>query len=130
MPKTERQAEQLHTDKNYITARDRIGDSLARRVAQNSAFPYDDKATSACACKHNCISKNNCACKNDRADQPQVASRSWGLEGYPLASMYAPLQNWCELYDEDAGFHRGTIFKELDLPFVCGERKGGNCRGK
>ena len=108
----------MHTDKNYMTARDRIGDSLARRVAQNSAFPYDERVSSACACK-----------KIDAGTQREP-SRSWGLEGYPLASVYAPLQCWREIYDEDAGFHRGTIFKELDLPFVCGEKKGGNCRGK
>jgi len=60
----------------------------------------------------------------------QPTARSWGLEDYPLASVYAPLQVWRDIYDEDAGFHRGTIFKELDLPFVCGEKKGGNCRGK
>ena len=47
-----------------------------------------------------------------------------------MASVYAPLQIWRDIYDEDAGFHRGTIFKELDLPFVCGEKKGGGCRGK
>ena len=102
-----------------MTARDRISDSLARRVAQNSAFPYDEKVTSPCACK-----------KIGGIEAHKDPSRTWGLDGYPLASVYAPLQMWREIYDEDAGFHRGTIFKELDLPFVCGEKKGGNCRGK
>ena len=55
---------------------------------------------------------------------------SWGLVGYPLASVFAPLQNFAELYDLDTALTRGTIFKELDLPFVCGDSpRGGSCRG-
>ena len=48
-----------------------------------------------------------------------VAQRkSWGLTGYPLAMVYSPIQEWRELYDNDTGLSRGTIFKELDLPFM------------
>ena len=55
---------------------------------------------------------------------------SWGLVGYPLASVFAPLQNFTELYDIETALKRGTLFKELDLPFVCGDSpKGGSCRG-
>ena len=107
----------MHTDKNYSGARDRISDSLARRVTQGSTFPYEQRVASTCACR------------SGEAAHPEH-TRSWGLEGYPLSSVYAPLQAWRELYDEDAGFNRGTIFKELDLPFVCGDKKGGNCRGR
>ena len=55
--------------------------------------------------------------------------QTWGLSGYPLASVYAPLQSFSELYDLKTALDRGTIFRELDLPFVCGGMKGGNCRG-
>lgn len=41
----------------------------------------------------------------------------FGLKGYPLASVYAPLQSFDDLYELDNGFCAGTIFKELDLPF-------------
>ena len=54
---------------------------------------------------------------------------AFGLAGYPLASVYAPLQNFVELYDCETGFSRGTIFAELDLPFVCGGMSGGVDRG-
>lgn len=37
---------------------------------------------------------------------------------------YVAMQKWQELYEPEQGFHRGTIFGELDLPFV-GE---GACR--
>lgn len=37
---------------------------------------------------------------------------------------YVPLQKWEDLYEAEAGLGRGTIFAQLDLPFV-GE---GACR--
>ena len=39
-----------------------------------------------------------------------------------LAMAYVPWQNWQDLYDAEKGFHCGTIFKELNLPFL---GKGG-----
>jgi hypothetical protein len=38
-----------------------------------------------------------------------------------LAMAYVPWQKWRDLYPSDVGFDRGTIFKELDMPFI-GER--------
>ena len=42
----------------------------------------------------------------------------------PLAMAYVPWQCWCETYDPALGHDRGTIFPELDLPFLAG---GGDC---
>ena len=39
----------------------------------------------------------------------------------PLAMVYAPVQEWRELYDNETGHARGTIFKELDFPFWGGD---------
>lgn len=41
------------------------------------------------------------------------------LEDMPLAMAYVPYQQWRDLYSPNQGFNRGTIFKELDLPFTC-----------
>ena len=53
----------------------------------------------------------------------------WGLRDHPLAMVYSPIQEWRDLYDLETGFCRGTIFTELDLPFVgckgCGGVKNG-----
>ena len=38
----------------------------------------------------------------------------------PLASVYAPVQAWRELYDEETALCRGTLFKELEFPFLGG----------
>lgn len=55
---------------------------------------------------------------------------TWGLNGYPLAMAYAPLQNFEGLYDLDKALERGTIFSALDLPFEGRSiSKGGKCNG-
>ena len=56
--------------------------------------------------------KNDCA-KEDR------------IFGMPIAMAYVPWQKWCDLYDAEKGFAKGTIFQELDQPF---KGKGGCCR--
>ena len=38
----------------------------------------------------------------------------------PLAMVYSPEQEWRDLYDSEEGHKKGTIFKELDLPFLGG----------
>ncbi len=37
-----------------------------------------------------------------------------------LAMAYVPAQRWEALYEPEQGFHRGTIFRQLDLPFEGG----------
>lgn len=49
----------------------------------------------------------------------------WGLSSYPLASVYSPLQEFRQLYDEEKALERGTLFAELDLPF---EGEKGGCK--
>ena len=51
--------------------------------------------------------------ENDRDD---------ALEGMSIAMAYVPWQSWRHIYEAGKGFHRGTIFEELDLPF---KGKGG-----
>jgi len=43
---------------------------------------------------------------------------TWGVSDRPLAMVYAPLQVFGELYDKETALCKGTLFKELDLPFV------------
>lgn len=46
------------------------------------------------------------------------------LFGLPLAMAYVPWQHWYGTYKPSVGFDRGTIFPELDFPFLGG---GGDC---
>lgn len=41
----------------------------------------------------------------------------------PLAMAYVPFQRWCNTYEPAEALSRGTIFPELDLPFL----GGGGC---
>lgn len=43
-----------------------------------------------------------------------ASGSEWGLKGYPLAMVYAPLQNFVDIYEPEKGLCRGTIFAELD----------------
>ena len=43
----------------------------------------------------------------------------------PLAMAYVPWQRWTNLYELNTALLHGTIFPELDLPFMA---KGGACR--
>ena len=82
--------------------------------------------------------QNNCGCRQTTdygrysstqyVSRPQATpccDREDSLDGMPLAMAYVPWQRWRNLYDSNKGFHRGTIFQELDKPF-CG--KGGVCQ--
>ena len=42
-----------------------------------------------------------------------------------LGMAYVPDQEWREVYQADYGFSRGTIFAELDKPWLV----GGTCYG-
>ena len=71
----------------------------------------------------------------ERCEAPSCAIKeckreSWGLVGYPLAMVYAPVQCFKDVYDLDTALMQGTVFKELDLPFMgASVTKGGHCRG-
>lgn len=41
----------------------------------------------------------------------------------PLAMCYVPMQRWNTTYPLDKGLERGTIFPELDLPFIGGMKR-------
>jgi hypothetical protein len=42
----------------------------------------------------------------------------YGLRKASLAMAYVPYQKLDKLYDMNAGLKRGTLFPELDLPFI------------
>lgn len=81
---------------------------------------------------------NSCpTCENSGSYEREGCSsscdddRTWGLTGHPLASVYAPLQDFEEVYDLETALKQGTAFAKLDLPFTGDRRvsKGGSCRG-
>lgn len=105
----------MYNEPNFLTPRERINEELLRRA-------LNDTPT---------LQANAVVRPQENPNTHTTPNRSWGLEGYPLASVYAPLQEWKNVYETELGFSRGTIFKELDLPFLCGEKQsGGGCCGR
>ena len=43
------------------------------------------------------------------------------LNNRSLASVYAPAQQWRELYDDETALKKGTLFKDLEFPFLGGD---------
>ena len=60
-------------------------------------------------------------------DSCGISCTGWGLNAHPLAMVYSPCQPWSNVYDPELALQRGTVFKDLDLPFEAGHRKGGCC---
>ena len=107
----------MYNENEFMTPRERINDELLRRSVEDSpSVPRTN-------------TRLNCRGEENHSQFP--ARATWGLENYPLASVYSPIQQWRNLYEPEAALERGTLFKELDLPFVCGEaNRGGGCCGK
>ena len=55
-----------------------------------------------------------------RRTQNRVTDRCMSdpLSGMPLAMAYVPWQEWQNLYSAEKALCRGTIFEELDKPFL------------
>lgn len=54
----------------------------------------------------------------NRAAVGTGGSRGNGLTGIPLAMVYSPNQIWGAIYDPSLALQRGTLFPELDKPWV------------
>ena len=62
---------------------------------------------------------------------PQGSRYLSGMTGYPLAMAYVPWQRLDEMYTPETALERGTLYPELDKPFMgCTVMSGQNgvCR--
>ena len=46
------------------------------------------------------------------------AKEEFGSPCFPLGMAYVPIQRWKELYDPELALQRGTMFRQLDFPFI------------
>lgn len=44
------------------------------------------------------------------------------INSMPIGMAYVPMQVWRDIYEQDKGMMRGTIFSELDMPFKGAKR--------
>lgn len=57
----------------------------------------------------------SCSCRQNPMRQNPAND---ALIGLPLAMAYVPWQQWSCPYEAMKGFHRGTLFEDLDKPFM------------
>ena len=55
-------------------------------------------------------------CARSSATQPLTRQQQ------VVAMAYVPIQEMASVYETETGWHRGTIFPELDKPFMAGGR--------
>lgn len=103
----------MYTEDDTMTPRDRISDEMLRRMLGGIPAEPERKAPESTA----------------YPAAPHTGRPTWGLEGYPPASVYAPLQEFRSLYDEDTALQKGTMFAELFFPFMgqTVSKQGGCC---
>ncbi|SHO48439.1 spore coat associated protein CotJA [Anaerocolumna xylanovorans] len=80
--------------------------------------PVLEAVKSGCDIKNGCDTKSGC---------DTLSSIDKCLDKLPLAMSYVPMQKWRNIYDTGAAMKAGTIFQELDLPFL---GAGNMCRGR
>lgn len=62
-----------------------------------------------------------CQPRRQEASYPQQPVRQkdeWHMENYALAMAYVPMQRLKNIYEPDEGLQYGTIFPELNKPFL------------
>lgn len=113
----------MYMDDDTRSPRDRIGDEMLRRMLDmNQMNERSERQMPDLP-------------PNERNTSPCLPHGGWGLHDHPVGMVYAPLQHFRNLYDRETALRQGTIFRELDLPFL-GESvandgnqwKGGACR--
>ena len=63
----------------------------------------------------------SCSCVNQPSAVVHCPNTGTGpVEQMPIGMGYVPWQQWNQIYPLEQGFRRGTIFPELDMPFVMG----------
>lgn len=53
----------------------------------------------------------------DHSNGKEERGNPFARRHFPAAMVYAPVQEFGELYDPGTALEKGTIFKDLDLPF-------------
>lgn len=83
---------------------------------RNNAVPYNTYRQAQASSRMN-TSRMDDTCMN----HSRTAGRNT-VENMSLAMAYVPWQTWRDIYDVEKGFQHGTIFQELNKPFL---GKGG-----
>ncbi len=47
-----------------------------------------------------------------------MQDRCDGIDSFPIGMAYVPWQYWEDIYEADKGLQQGTIFMQLDKPYL------------
>ena len=61
-----------------------------------------------------CAERNTCEC-DDRTTMPELSFTS---DQFPIGMTYVPMQCWQNLYCPEKALEQGTMFADLDKPFL------------
>lgn len=113
-------------------------DAYMNRAYNNRSYGYGREQIAAdvsmdggCGCNQVSEVTTDCGCQaapsyymgetEKKKDCPKVNSGySVFEEMYPVGMAYVPMQEFTDLYEIEKGFHRGTVFAQLDYPFLVG----------
>ena len=92
-------------------SRERINENYLRRMLRDDAryAAHNQARTSRGACA---TERGVLACEMMGDGYNEVGNKK------PLAMVYAEKQRFGDLYDKKSALQRGTLFKELDFPFL------------
>ena len=65
----------------------------------------------------------DCGCAGSNPNLPEMITpypmERENIDQFPVTMAYVPWQRWHDTYDLCKGLNAGTIFPELDKPFLC-----------
>lgn len=105
------------------TPRDRVDADLLRRLLDRENT-LECAAASAGCCDQRSMTKGRAMPSGEMNASCEL------LKSMPLAMAYAPCQYWREIYGPEMALRRGTMFKELDKPWMVEGKRGGCGCGK
>lgn len=110
----------MYIDENdNRTPRERVDDSFLRRMLGSTGEPTRPVTDGESGCKRG----DGYPCN------PSASADTRRLVNFPLGMVYSPIQEWRNAYDVDTALERGTLFRELDMPWEVAAPTGkGGCR--
>ncbi len=60
----------------------------------------------------------DCRCDRVMTKRSCYEKQESCIDKFPVGMAYVPWQNWNQIYEFDKALHRGTLFPELDKPFI------------
>lgn len=60
----------------------------------------------------------DCRCNKNMSGRNCYEKQEICIDKFPVGMTYVPWQNWNQIYEFDKALHQGTLFPELDKPFI------------